>query len=165
MPQKPGAGGGGRIHNVRGDETSVPLPERIDDRHHGERVWARHKLGEALVKTTNMNTLVFLFDGRSYLATYDPPQPLWKRNIAGILDFLLAVFVFGFFLNEIFGHQPHPPVINANVATTEMFGLDGWPALICIVLVVLYFVALGRSGGTVFQRLFGMKRAKSVDKP
>jgi hypothetical protein len=46
-----------------------------------------------------------------------------------------------------------------------MFGLDGWPALICIVLVVLYFVALGRSGGTVFQRLFGMKRAKSVDKP
>jgi len=103
-----------------------------------------------------------LIDRRIDVATYDPPQPLWKRNIAGILDFLLAFFIFGFVLNKIFGHQSHPPVINAEVKTTEMFGLDGWPALICIVLVAVYFIVLGRTGGTVFQRLFGMKRAKKV---
>ena len=28
-----------------------------------------------------------------------------------------------------------------------------------VVLVIAYFVLLGRTGGTVFQRLFGMKRA------
>ena len=93
------------------------------------------------------------------MAIYDPPQPLWKRNLAGVLDFLLALFGFGVALNKIFGHQPHPPVINAAATTTEVFGLDLWPALICLVLVAGYFVVLGRTGGTIFQRLFGMKRA------
>jgi hypothetical protein len=32
--------------------------------------------------------------------------------------------------------------------------------LLLLVLVIAYFVVLGRTGGTVFQRLFGMKRAK-----
>lgn len=27
-------------------------------------------------------------------------------------------------------------------------------------LIVAYFVALGRTGGTILQRIFGMKRAK-----
>jgi hypothetical protein len=94
------------------------------------------------------------------MATYDPPQPTWKRNVAGILDFLLSLFVFGFLLNKIFGHQVHPPVINGGVTTTEAFGLDGWPALLCLILIVAYFNILGRTGGTVFQRLFGMKRAQ-----
>jgi hypothetical protein len=93
------------------------------------------------------------------MATYDPPQPLWKRNVAGVLDFLLALFVFGFLFNKVFGHQPHPPAINPSGTTTEVFGLDGWPALLTILLVIVYFVVLGRTGGTVFQRLFSMKRA------
>ena len=93
------------------------------------------------------------------MATYDPPQPLWKRNVAGILDFLLALVVFGLLFNKLFGHQPHPPVINSGVTTTEVFGLDGGPALLTLLMVVVYFVVLGRTGGTVFQRLFGMKRA------
>ncbi|SRR5579871_5482068 len=94
------------------------------------------------------------------MATYDPPQPLWKRNVAGILDFVLALFVFGFLFNKIFGHQPHPPAgFNPGGTTTEMFGLDGLPMLLTIVMIVVYFVVLGRTGGTVFQRLFGMKRA------
>jgi hypothetical protein len=38
--------------------------------------------------------------------------------------------------------------------------LSGWAALPLIVLVIAYFVVLGRTGGTVFQRLFSMKRAK-----
>ena len=95
------------------------------------------------------------------MATYDPPQPLWKRNVAGVLDFLLALVVFGFLFNKLLGHQPHAPAINSEVTTTEVFGLDGWPALLTIVLVIIYFVVLGRTGGTVFQRLFGMKRASS----
>jgi len=93
------------------------------------------------------------------MATYDPPQPMWKRNVAGILDFLLALFVFGFVFNKIFGHTPHPPVITAGGTTTEVFGLDGWPALLTLVMVVVYFVVLSRTGGTVLQRLFDMKRA------
>jgi|SRR5665213_46778 len=97
------------------------------------------------------------------MAKYNPPQPLWKRNVAGILDFLFAFFLFGFLLNKIFGHQPHPPTINSAVTTTEMFGIDGWPALICLLLVLAYFIILGRTGGTVFQRLFGMKRASSSE--
>jgi hypothetical protein len=28
------------------------------------------------------------------MATYEPPQPMWKRNLAGILDFFLAFFVY-----------------------------------------------------------------------
>ncbi len=95
------------------------------------------------------------------MATYDPPQPLWKRNVAGVLDFLLAFVVFGFLFNKLFGHQPHPPTISSGVTTTEVFGLDGWPTLLTIVLVIIYFVVLGRTGGTVFQRLFGMKRTSS----
>jgi hypothetical protein len=31
--------------------------------------------------------------------------------------------------------------------------------LLLLVLVIAYFIVLGRTGGTVFQRLFGMKRA------
>ena len=59
------------------------------------------------------------------MAVYDPPQPLWKRNVAGILDFLLALFVFGYVLNLIFGHQPNPPVINASVEDlTAIEGVD-----------------------------------------
>jgi RDD family len=93
------------------------------------------------------------------MAVYDPPQPLWKRNLAGILDFLLAFFVLGFLLSKIFGNQPQPPVANSAGTTTEFFSLAGWPALLLFVLIVAYFVVLGRTGGTVFQRLFGMKRA------
>jgi uncharacterized membrane protein YkvI len=95
------------------------------------------------------------------MATYDPPQTLWKRNVAGVLDFVLALVVFGMLFNKIFGHQPHPPVIGAGVTTNEMFGLDGWPSLLTIVMIVVYFVVLGRTGGTVFQRLFGMRRSTS----
>jgi hypothetical protein len=93
-----------------------------------------------------------------HMATYDPPQPLWKRNVVGVLDFLLAFFVFGLLFNRIFGYQPHPPVINSAVTTTEVFGLDGWSALLTILLVIVYFIVLGRTGGTIFQRLFGMRR-------
>ncbi len=93
------------------------------------------------------------------MATYDPPQPMWKRIVAGILDFLLAFFGLGFILGKFFPAGPHAPPNIPGATTTEFFSLSGWPALLLLVLVIAYFVVLGRTGGTVFQRLFGMKRA------
>ena len=91
------------------------------------------------------------------MAIYDPPQPLWKRNLAGILDFTLALFVFGWLFSKLFGSQPHPPVVLPDKVVQEVFALSGWPAILTLVMIVIYFVVLGRTGGTVFQRLLGMK--------
>jgi len=94
------------------------------------------------------------------MATYDPVPPMWKRVVAGILDFLLASAVFGFVLGKIFPPEPHAVPNFPGMTTTEMFSLSGWPALLLLALIIAYFVGLGRTGGTVFQRLFGMKRAR-----
>ena len=91
------------------------------------------------------------------MATYDPPQPLWKRNIAGILDFLFCLAIFGPSLNLAFGVSRHPVVVTNSagaMTTNPLFSLSGWPALICIRLMILYLVVLGRSG----ERLFRMRR-------
>jgi RDD family len=98
------------------------------------------------------------------MAVYNPPQPLWKRNVAGILDFLFCFISFGYLLSLIFGNAPQTPVVlpsSAGLVTThQLFGLSGWPTLILIGLTIVYFIVLGRSGGTIFQRLFRMRRAK-----
>jgi len=93
------------------------------------------------------------------MAHYDPQQPMWKRIAAGFLDFLLAFFGLGTVLGKIF---PAAPSNAQGAGTTELFTLNGWPALLLIALIVAYFVVLGRTGGTVFQRLFGMKRARRM---
>jgi hypothetical protein len=96
------------------------------------------------------------------MANYDPAQPLWKRNTAGILDFVLVFLVFGFLLSRLPGNQsPSPPFAPAPGArVVEVFGIGGWQTLVLIGLLVAYFVVMGRTGGTIFQRLFGMKRTK-----
>jgi len=95
------------------------------------------------------------------MAAYDPPQPLWKRNLAGVLDFLLAAIVFGYVLFRLMGGPLHPPVTHpGGGTTTEVFGLGPLPSLLLLALIIAYFVVLGRTGGTVFQRLLGMKRAR-----
>jgi hypothetical protein len=93
------------------------------------------------------------------MATYDPPQPMWKRSVAGILDFVLAIFGFGYFVSKVFGVKSEVPDINGELVTT--FELGKAPALLVIALVIVYFVILGQTGGTLFQRLFGMERVKS----
>jgi uncharacterized RDD family membrane protein YckC len=93
------------------------------------------------------------------MATYDPPQPLWKRNVAGILDFVLSVLAFGFVFTKIFGAQPGPQVVTPGAVTHEVAGLSGLPLLFTAIAVIAYFIVLWRTGGTVFQRLFQMKRA------
>jgi hypothetical protein len=99
----------------------------------------------------------------SVMATYDPPQPMWKRNLAGILDFFLAFFVCIYGVSKIF-------VIRSDASDAFdkpfiSFGDDDasyilgrWPVLLAFALIIAYFVILGQTGGTVFQRLFGMKR-------
>jgi hypothetical protein len=42
----------------------------------------------------------------------------------------------------------------------ELVGLSGSSSLLLIGLIIAYFVIMGRTGGTIFQRLFRMKRAK-----
>ena len=96
------------------------------------------------------------------MATYDPPQPLWKRNAAGILDFVLASVVFGFALGKLFPAAPHEPPKIPGATTTEFFSLSGPATILLLVLIIAYFVVLGRTGGTVFQRLFRMKRATAT---
>jgi hypothetical protein len=54
------------------------------------------------------------------MATYDPPQPMWKRNRAGILDFFLAFFVCGYGVSEII--DPMRPRL---LATTRNLRLRG----------------------------------------
>jgi hypothetical protein len=93
------------------------------------------------------------------MAVYDPPQPLWKRNVAAILDFVLCVLVFGYIFTKIFGAQPGPHAVIPGATTHEIVGLSGWPLLFTVIAIVAYFILLGRTGGTVFQRLFQMKRA------
>jgi hypothetical protein len=92
------------------------------------------------------------------MAVYEPPQPLWKRNVAGILDFILAAAVFGTLLFQFFPEhrQVAAPEV---VGRTEIAGIGPATTLLLLALVVVYFVVLGRTGGTVFQRLFNMKRA------
>jgi p-aminobenzoyl-glutamate transporter AbgT len=94
------------------------------------------------------------------MAVYDPPQPLWKRNLAGILDFLFSLFFFGYLFSKIFGVQQGTKAVIPGATTTEMFGLNGWPLLFTVIAMIAYFILMGRTGGTVFQRLFGMKRAQ-----
>ena len=96
------------------------------------------------------------------MATYDPPQPLWKRNLAGILDFLLVFLGAGYLLSKIPTNQPSaPPFVPARgTQMVELFGIGGWSTLLLIVLIIAYFVIMGRTGGTIFQRLFGMKCAR-----
>jgi hypothetical protein len=87
------------------------------------------------------------------MATYDPPQPLWKRNVAGILDFLLAVIVLGYPLSKLPGSQsPNPPSFGPGTQTVELVGLSGWPALLLLALVIAYFVVLGRTGARCSNR-------------
>jgi hypothetical protein len=87
------------------------------------------------------------------MTVYDPPQPVWKRSVAGLFDFILATMVFAVPLYQFFGvHE-----INQIGAR---YGLSLGGLLALAALIVAYFVVLGRTGGTVFQRLFRMKRAR-----
>jgi hypothetical protein len=68
------------------------------------------------------------------MAVYDPPQPLWKRNLAGILDFLLAATVFGLVLYQFVPKTM--PVTATNAGPREIFGLGPWASLGLLALIM-----------------------------
>ena len=73
-----------------------------------------------------------------------PPRPasMWRRVLAGILDFFTAFVGIGFLIAALTGDL-----------TSHGFRLEGVPALIMFVLVILYFVVGRRLGGPIWRRL------------
>ncbi|MDT8857425.1 RDD family protein [Paracoccaceae bacterium Fryx2] len=72
--------------------------------------------------------------------------PLWKRVIAGVLDFLLVFVAGGYGIAGLTGGR-----------TEGGFLLTGLPAFALFVLMIAYFVGMNRFlGGTVFRHLFGI---------
>jgi hypothetical protein len=94
------------------------------------------------------------------MAEYDPPQPLWKRVVAGILDLVLAFAVFAVLTAQVAGTGGCPPALLARNPNAKCIGLSFAALAVVCALTVGYFVVLDGTGGTVFQRLFGLQRAK-----
>lgn len=76
------------------------------------------------------------------------PAPIWKRIIAGGLDFWTAFGALGYAIGWATGNL-----------TGNGFRLQGWPAIALSVAIVAYFY-LGRYhlGGTLWDRAFGIRR-------
>jgi hypothetical protein len=94
------------------------------------------------------------------MAKYDPPQPIWKRIVAGILDFVLAFAVFAVLVSQVAGTGSCPAAILARFPNTRCITLSFGAMAVILALTVGYFPVLGATGGTVFQRMFGMRRAR-----
>ncbi len=92
------------------------------------------------------------------MAVYASPQPLWKRNLAGILDFVLAALSFTALIYHFF-HE-HRVWSDGKGFRSVTDTLAPWAWLAVVVLVIGYFVLLGCTGGTVFQRLLQMRRIR-----
>jgi hypothetical protein len=98
------------------------------------------------------------------MASWNPPQPWGKRITAGILDFVFAAAVFGVPLYMLFATILIPqPETYAAEHHLKILNLTGWPRWLHFALIIGYFIVFGRTGGTVFQRAFGMKRAKKPE--
>ncbi|HLN37323.1 MAG TPA: hypothetical protein VK337_06035 [Xanthobacteraceae bacterium] len=86
------------------------------------------------------------------------PEPVerakvWKRVTAAVLDFFTVFFVCGYALASITGG------VNSNG-----FKVTGAPALGLLALIVLYFYVLRTyAGGTLWDRIFGIKRPQPPD--
>jgi hypothetical protein len=97
------------------------------------------------------------------MAAYVTPQPLWKRNLVGFLDGLLCLMAFAVLLRLVPGGVHHAPIVvttpNGSITQYELIRLDGWRTPAFLIWIALYHFGLGRTGGTPFQRLFGMRRA------
>jgi hypothetical protein len=94
------------------------------------------------------------------MTKYNPPQPAWKRGLAGFLDFTFVFFPLANLLSRLPGNPPRPPVINSpGKVSIELFNLSGTYLLVLIALTMAYFIIMNRTGGTVFQRLLRMNRS------
>ncbi len=84
----------------------------------------------------------------SYAVT-SKPAPLMRRILAGFLDLATAFGLSGYLVARFTGGL-----------TDHGFNLEGAPALLCIALVIAYFVVFGRFlGGTLWQRILRTRPA------
>ena len=73
----------------------------------------------------------------------------WRKVAAAALDFLFAFFIAGFAVGYLTGNL-----------TSSGFELEGAPALAVFVAIALYYVVFTRFlGGTVWQRVLGVRRS------
>jgi hypothetical protein len=66
-------------------------------------------------------------------------------------------------MSKIFGTRSDAPDVLGKPFASFSYGdasyeLGGWPVLLAFASIIAYFLILGQTGGTIFQRLFGMKR-------
>ena len=74
--------------------------------------------------------------------------PTWKKVLAFIVDLLVSFIVLGYLVAAMTGGL-----------TEDGFNLEGGPAFLVIVLVVLYFVLMNKLVGvTLGKMLFGIKK-------
>jgi hypothetical protein len=98
------------------------------------------------------------------MAKYDTPQPIWKRNLAGILDFVFFTYPAAVLLSKLPGNPPpRAPYMTPNGLVMTELRLSLTYALVLVALTIAYFVLMNRTGGTIFQRLFRMKPVRPRD--
>ena len=74
--------------------------------------------------------------------------PTWKKVLAFIVDLIGSFLVLGYLVAAMTGGL-----------TDGGFSLEGGPAFLVIVLVVLYFVLMNKfAGGTLGKMLFGISK-------
>ena len=83
-----------------------------------------------------------------------PTQPkkpaTWKLILAGILDFITAFVGLGFLVAWLTGGL-----------TANGFNLTGAPALVCLLLVIAYFIVFNKYlGGTIWRWILGARKAQ-----
>jgi hypothetical protein len=79
--------------------------------------------------------------------TQPKPVSTIRKVFAAILDFLFIFIIAGYLVARLSGG-----------VTDEGFELNGGPAFALFGIVVLYFIVFSRFlGGTVFQRLLGVR--------
>jgi len=72
----------------------------------------------------------------------------WRIVLAALLDFFTAFWVIGLILGALFGGL-----------TENGFQLKGASALLCVALIIAYFVVFNRFfGGTIWKRILRAQR-------
>jgi hypothetical protein len=75
------------------------------------------------------------------------PVSTWRKVFAAIFDFFFIMFAGGYVIAYLTGGLKG-----------DGFNLQGGPALVLFAVIILYFVIFSRYlGGTLFQRLFGVR--------
>ena len=78
------------------------------------------------------------------MAEYDPPQPLWKRVVAGFLDFVLAFAVFVVLTAQVAGTGGCSAAVLARFPQAKCVFLSVAGMVAVLGLTVGYFVVLGK---------------------